>query len=81
MPRMIDQFGRKRCQKKRTDLENKLLQEFFQKYFVVNGQCSQLQAIKNSVSTYVLRSLYRGRFILVESVKLCEWLESISHFF
>ena len=35
MPRKIDQFGRKRCQKKGKDVDYKPLLEFFQKYFVV----------------------------------------------
>ena len=46
---MIDQFGRKRCQKKRRDVDYKFLQEFFQKYFVVHEQ----SAVENSFSTYV----------------------------
>ena len=48
VPLIIDQFGRKRCQKKRKDLSYQLLQEFFQKYFVVH----ELWAGKNSFSTY-----------------------------
>ena len=47
--RMIDQFGRKRCQKKRKDVDYKILEEFFQKYFFVHEQ----SAVKNSFSTYV----------------------------
>ena len=35
-PRIIDRFGRKRCQKKRTDVSYQLLKEFVQKYFVVH---------------------------------------------
>ena len=31
VPRIIDQFGRKRCQKKRKYVDHKLLNEFFQK--------------------------------------------------
>ena len=46
---MIDQFGRKRGQKKRKDVEYKLLLELFQKYFVVHEQ----SAVKNSFSAYV----------------------------
>ena len=34
---MIDQFGRKSCQKKRKDVDYKLLQDHFQKYFVVRS--------------------------------------------
>ena len=49
MPRIIDQFGRKRCQKKRKDVDYKLISEFFQKNFVIDEQ----SAIKNSFSTYV----------------------------
>ena len=49
MARIIDQFGRKRCQKKRKDVDYKLLLEFFQKYFVVHKQ----SAVENSFSTYV----------------------------
>ena len=55
----MDQFGRKRCQKKREDMDYKLLYEFFQKYFAVHD----LWAVKNSVSTYV-RMLCTGWFIL-----------------
>ena len=36
VPRIIDQFWRKRCQKKRKDMGYNLLQDFFQKYFVVH---------------------------------------------
>ena len=46
---MIDQFERKRCQKKRKDVDYKLLYEFFQKYFAVHEQ----SAVENSFSTYV----------------------------
>ena len=49
MPLIIDQFGRKRCQKKRKDVDYNLLLEFFQKYFVVHEQL----AAKNSFSTFV----------------------------
>ena len=49
VPRIIDQFGRKRCQKKRKEVEYKLLQDFFQKDFVVHEQ----SAVENSFSTYV----------------------------
>ena len=47
--RIIDQFARKRCQKKRKDVGYKLLLEFFQKYFVVHQQ----SAVENSFSKYV----------------------------
>ena len=46
---MIDQFGRKRCQKKRKDVDYKLLYGFFQKHFFLHERL----AVKNSVSTYV----------------------------
>ena len=46
---IVDQFGRKRCQKKRKDVDYKLLKDFFQKYFVVHEQ----SAVENSFSTYV----------------------------
>ena len=46
---MIDKFGRKRCQKKRKDVDYKLLLEFFQNYFAVH----ELSAVENSFSTYV----------------------------
>ena len=49
MPQIVDQFGRKRCQKKRKDVDYNLLLEFFQKYFVVHEQL----AAKDSFSTYV----------------------------
>ena len=49
MARIIDQFGRKRCQKKRKDVDYKLLKEFIQKYFVVHEQST----VKNSFGTYV----------------------------
>ena len=49
MTRIIDQFGRKRCQKKRKDVDCKLLQEIFQKYVVVHEQ----SAVENSFITYV----------------------------
>ena len=74
MARKIDQFGRKRCQKKRKDEDYKLLLEFSQKYFVVHKQSSA----ENSFSTYVCYApdglfwlnLYvmTRRFILIESV-------------
>ena len=49
MPRMIDQFWRKRCQKKRKDVDYELLKEFFQQNFAVHEQ----SAVENSFSTYV----------------------------
>ena len=49
MAPIVDQFGRKRCQKKRKDVDYKLLQEFFQKKFVVHEQL----AVEHSFSTYL----------------------------
>ena len=45
----IDQFGRKRCQKKRKDVSHQLLWQLLQKYFVVHER----SAVKNSFSTYI----------------------------
>ena len=47
LPRIIDQFRRKMCQKKRKDVSYQLLWEFFQKYFVLH----ELSAVKNLFST------------------------------
>ena len=44
MPRIIDQFGCKRCQKKHKEVSYQLLKEFFQKYSVVHKR----SAIKNT---------------------------------
>ena len=68
MSQIIDRFGRKRCQKKRKDVNYKLLEEFFQKYFGVNEQTT----VKNSFSTYVCYTpdglfwlnLYVERFLM-----------------
>ena len=49
MPRIIDQFGRKRFQNKRKNVEYEVLKEFFQNHFVVNEQ----SAVEHSFSTYV----------------------------
>ena len=57
MSRIIDEFGRKRCQKKRKDVDHKLLYKFFQKYFVAYERF----AVKNSFNTYVW-------LILIESI-------------
>ena len=46
---IIDQFGRKRCQKKRKEIDYKLLKKFFQKYYVVHEQ----SAVENLFSTCV----------------------------
>ena len=65
LPLIIDQFVRKKHQKKHKDF--KLLQKFFQKYFVVHER----SAVKNLFSTiyvqYIL-ILYPGRFILIAFV-------------
>ena len=45
----IDKFERKRCQKKRKDVNYQLLYEFFHKYFVVH----EWSAVKNLFSTNV----------------------------
>ena len=50
VPRIIDQFGHKSCQKKRKDVDYQLLQELFQKYSVVHEQL----AAKNWFSTTVI---------------------------
>ena len=54
VPRLIDQFGRKRCQKKRKDVDYQLIKEFFQKYFVVH----EWLMVKNSFSTYNVLHTY-----------------------
>ena len=46
---LIDQFGRKKCRKKRKDVDYELLGEFFQKYFFVH----ELWDVKDALSTYV----------------------------
>ena len=63
MLQIIDLFGHKRCQKKRKDVDYKLLQDFFQKYFVAHER----SAVKNYFNTY-LCMLCTWRYILVESV-------------
>ena len=57
VPRIKDQFRHKRCQKKRKDVDYKLLLEFFQEYFLVHKRL----AVKNSFSKY-MRMLYIGRY-------------------
>ena len=49
-PRIIDQFGRKRCQKKRKDASYQLISEFVQKYFVL---LHELWAGKILFSTWI----------------------------
>ena len=49
---MIDQFGRKKCQKKRQDVDYELLRDFFQKYFVVQKQWYHWY-VKDTFSTYI----------------------------
>ena len=65
---MIEQFGRKRCQKKRKDVSFALLSQFFQKYVLhMNGGLLKIRV----VHTYVLKG-----FILVVSTvfstELCD---------
>ena len=66
VPRMIGQFGRKRCQKKRKDMDYKILLEFFKNTLLcLNGWLS-----KNFYVRYAL-----DVFFLVESVGLTKkWL-------
>ena len=52
--RIINQFGRKRCQRKRKGVSYHLLECFFQKYFVVHER----SAVKNLFSTYVWSKVY-----------------------
>ena len=49
VPPKIDQFGRKRCQKKRKEVSYEFISGSFQKYFVVHER----SAVKDSFSTYV----------------------------
>ena len=58
---IIDQFGRKRGQKKHKDVDYKLLYEFFQNHFVAHEQSP-------AVFVQYIRMLCTGWFILVESV-------------
>ena len=44
LSRIIDHFDRKRCQKKCKDVDDKVLKEFFQKYF---GAHEQFHKVKN----------------------------------
>ena len=46
---IIDQFGRKGCQKKRKDVSYALLKQFFQNYF----GAYERRAVKNSFSAYL----------------------------
>ena len=63
MAQIIDQFGRKKmCQKKRKDVDYKVLKDFFQKHFVAHEK----SAVQNFLQ--YIRMLCPGRFILVESV-------------
>ena len=76
MPQIINQFERKRCQKKRKYVTYQLLFEFFQKCFVVHEWLAV--KIRSELHTYEVRyihvfasqcMLYTGRFILIESVR------------
>ena len=62
VPQMIDQFGRKRCQKKRKDVDFKLLLRVLSKIF-----CCKWMVGCQKFSQYI-RMLWPGRFILIESV-------------
>ena len=46
MPRNIDQFGCKGCQKKRKDVRYQYLGEFFQKYFFVYERSAVKQFVQ-----------------------------------
>ena len=51
MPQIIDQFGHKMCQKKRKDVDYKLLQDFFKNIFLyMHCRLSKIR----SVQTYVI---------------------------
>ena len=62
VPRMIDQFVRKQCQKKPKDMDYNLLDEFFQKIFCCTWRVGCHKFIQ------YIRMLYPGQFILIESV-------------
>ena len=49
VPRLVDQFGRKSCQRKRKDMDYNILKELFQRCFVVHERSD----FKDSFSTYV----------------------------
>ena len=66
--RIIDQFGRKRCQKKDKDVDYKLLSEFFQKYFVVHKRSARLSKIR-SINTYFIGDRKDGVFLHFNSQK------------
>ena len=61
---MIDQFGRKRCQKKRKEVSYQLLYEVFQKYFVVH----KWSAVKNAFNIYVFLRGSEIRLWLMEKI-------------
>ena len=44
--RIIDQFERKRCQKKREDVSYQLLQKLFRKYFVVDERSAVTKLVQ-----------------------------------
>ena len=54
LPRKIDQFGRKRCQKKRKDVGYKLIQEFFSKKNFCTWTVSKIR----SLHTYVMHRMF-----------------------
>ena len=45
MPRILDQFGRKKCKKKRKDMSYRLLKQFFQKYFDAHDRWAVILAV------------------------------------
>ena len=53
VPRIIDQFGRKKCQKKRKDISYKLLKNNFQTYFVAHELLTRTVGCQIFVSTYI----------------------------
>ena len=61
-PRIIDQFGRKSCQKKRKDMNYELLYEFAQKYFFCTKTVGCQRCIRyiRNTCAYVLKGLILG---------------------
>ena len=69
MPRLIDQFGLKRCQKKHKDVRYQLVYKFFQKYLIEQER----SAVKNLFSTYVwskVDSCFYGAVYVAHSGRL-----------
>ena len=80
MSRIIDQFWRNMCQKMRKDVDYKLLQQFFQKYQVIQEQ----SAVENSFSIYVcyapdgfywmnLYTYFSGTFLINVRYETGDW--------